>query len=417
MDPKFEKGGKWEKMYPLYETLSTFLFTPKHVTNKGSHIRDGVDLKRTMFMVIIALIPALLFGIYNTGHWHYEILSHANEMYPQYAEYGQYLTGFGDKVIYGLIKVLPLVVVSYAAGLGVELIFGFMKGHGLHEGFLVSGMLIPLIMPADVPLWMVAVATIFAVLIGKEIFGGTGMNIVNVALTARAFLFFAYPTAMSGNKVWKSGTSDLISSHNGVLPDGASGATALGDLATFVGDSPSVAGETLATTASNVDMVSKFEHAYDPLHAIVGMIPGSIGETSLIAIGLGALLLLYTGVASWRIILSFFAGGFVTALFMNLLSVNAYMDIPAFYHLIIGGFAFGAVFMATDPVTASQTQYGKFWYGALGGLLAVLIRVLNPAYPEGVMLAILFMNIMAPLIDHMVIQLNIKRRKKRFKIA
>ena len=417
MDPKFEKGGKWEKMYPLYETLSTFLFTPKHVTKKGSHIRDGVDLKRTMFMVILALVPALLFGIYNTGHWHYELLSHANEMYPQYADYGQYMTGFGDKVIYGLIKVLPLVVVSYAAGLGVELIFGFMKGHGLHEGFLVSGMLIPLIMPADVPLWMVAVATIFAVLIGKEVFGGTGMNIVNVALTARAFLFFAYPTAMSGNKVWKSGTSDLISSHNGVLPDGASGATALGDLATFVGDSPSVAGEPLKAAATNADMVSTFEQSYDPLHAIVGMIPGSIGETSLIAIGIGALILLYTGVASWRIILSFFAGGFATALLMNAISANAFMDIPAFYHLIIGGFAFGAVFMATDPVTASQTQYGKLWYGALAGVLAILIRVLNPAYPEGVMLAILFMNVMAPLIDHMIVQLNIKRRKKRFKTA
>lgn len=415
LDPKFEKGGKWEKMYPLYETLSTFLFTPKHVTKKGAHIRDGVDLKRTMFMVIIALIPCLLFGIYNTGHWHYELQSYLNP--EQYGTYSDYLTGFGDKVIYGLIQVLPIVVVSYAAGLGAEFIFGFIKGHGLHEGFLVSGMLIPLTMPADVPLWMVAVATIFAVVIGKEVFGGTGMNILNVALTARAFLFFAYPTAMSGDKVWKSGTKEVMAENGGLMPDGSSGATALGDLATFVGDSPSVAGEALSASASSGVLMEKFQEAYDPIHAFIGMIPGSIGETSTLAVLIGAGILLFTGVASWRIILSFFAGGLAFGLLMNGIGANAYMDMPAFYHLIIGGFAFGAVFMATDPVTASQTQYGKLWYGFLGGGLAVLIRVLNPAYPEGVMLAILFMNVMAPLIDHYVVQANIKRRQKRFKTA
>lgn len=415
LDPKFAKGGKWEKMYPLYESLSTFLFTPKHVTTKGSHIRDGVDLKRTMFMVVLAMIPALLFGIYNTGHWHYELQSYLNP--EQYGAYSDYMTGFGDKVIYGLFQVLPLVIVSYGVGLAVEFIFGFMRGHGLHEGFLVSGMLIPLIMPADVPLWMVGVATAFAVVIGKEVFGGTGMNIVNIALTARAFLFFAYPTAMSGDKVWKSGTSDIIAQNGGTLPDGASGATALGDLASLVGDSPIVAGEALSSSATSAELLQKFEGAYDPLHAIIGMVPGSVGETSVIAILLGAALLLYTGVASWRIILSFLAGGLVFGLLMNLIGANAYMDMPAYYHLIIGGFAFGAVFMATDPVTAAQTQYGKLWYGFLGGGLAVLIRVLNPAYPEGVMLAILFMNIMAPLIDHYVVQANISRRKKRFKTA
>ncbi|MDX1651889.1 MAG: NADH:ubiquinone reductase (Na(+)-transporting) subunit B [Brumimicrobium sp.] len=415
LDPKFEKGGKWEKLYPLYETLSTFLFTPKHVTKSGAHIRDGVDLKRTMFTVIIALIPCLLFGIYNTGHWHYELLSYLNP--EEYGAYKDYLTGFGDKVVYGLIKVLPLVIVSYAAGLAAEFVFAFSKGHGLHEGFLVSGLLIPLIMPADVPLWMVAVATVFAVVIGKEVFGGTGMNVVNIALTARAFLFFAYPTKMSGDKIWKSGTTDVIAENGGVLPDGASGATALGDLASFVGDSPTVAGEALAESASSGMLLEKFETAYDPLHAFIGMIPGSVGETSTLAVLIGAFILMFTGVGSWRIIFSFFAGGYLTGLLMNAIGANAYMDLPAYYHLIIGGFAFGAVFMATDPVTAAQTRYGKYWYGFLGGLLAVLIRVLNPAYPEGVMLAILFMNIMAPLIDHYVVQANIKRRQKRLKTA
>lgn len=411
LDPKFDKGGKWEKMYPLYETLSTFLFTPKHVTKRGAHIRDGVDLKRTMFMVVLALIPCLLFGIYNTGHWHYEMQSYFD---PAFVSYRDYLTGFGDKVIYGLIQILPIVVVSYAAGLAVEFVFGFLKGHGLHEGFLVSGMLIPLTMPADVPLWMVAVATIFAVVIGKEVFGGTGMNILNVALTARAFLFFAYPTAMSGDKVWKSGTDEMLVSTGNVIPDGASGATALGDLASFVGDSPVVAGQVLSKTD---DLVMHFEKAYDPIYAFIGMIPGSVGETSTLAALLGGLILITTGVASWRIIVSFFTGGLLFGLLMNAIGANPYMDLPAYYHLIIGGFAFGAVFMATDPVTAAQTQWGKLWYGFLGGGIAVLIRVLNPAYPEGVMLSILFMNVMAPLIDYYVIQANIKRRQKRFKTA
>lgn len=413
LDPHFEKGGKWEKMYPLYETLSTFLFTPKHVTKKGAHIRDGVDLKRTMFMVIIALIPCLLFGIYNTGHWHYELQSYIN---PEFAGYENYLTGFGDKVLFGLLKVLPVVIVSYAAGLAIEFIFAMKNGHGLHEGFLVSGLLIPLVMPADVPLWMVAVATVFAVLIGKEVFGGTGMNILNVALTARAFLFFAYPTSMSGENVWKSGTADVIKDNGGVIPDGASGATALGDLASMVGDSPVIAGQAM-NGVDAAGLMDKFQQAYDPIHAFIGMIPGSIGETSVIACLIGAAILLFTGVASWRIIFSFFAGGFVLGLLMNAIGANPYMDLPAYYHLIIGGFAFGAVYMATDPVTAAQTAVGKYWYGFLGGALAVLIRVLNPAYPEGVMLAILFMNVMAPLIDHYVVQGNIKRRQKRLKTA
>lgn len=414
LDPHFEKGGKWEKMAPLYESLATFLFTPKHVTTSGSHIRDGIDLKRTMFTVIIALIPALLFGIYNTGHWHYELLSFTN---PEYAAYTEYMVGFGDKMMYGVLRVLPLIIVSYGVGLSLEFLFGFIRGHALHEGYLVSGMLIPLIMPVDVPLWMVAVATAFAVVIGKEIFGGTGMNIVNIALTARAFLFFAYPTSMSGDKVWKGGTREVLAENGGIVPDGASGATPLGDVASFVGESPVVNGETLSASMSNAELLDKFSAAYDPMHMFMGMIPGSIGETSTLAILIGAAILLYTGVASWRIMGSFFAGGLLFGLLMNAIGANAYMDMPAYYHLILGGFAFGAVFMATDPVTAAQTQWGKVWYGFLGGGLAVLIRVLNPAYPEGVMLAILFMNITAPLIDHYVVQTNISRRKKRFKTA
>lgn len=415
LDPKFEKGGKWEKLAPLYETLATFPFTPKHVTTKGSHIRDGVDLKRTMMTVIIALIPCLLFGIYNTGHWHYQLLSVVNP--AEYGDYVNFMTGFSDKLIFGLIKVLPIVVVSYGVGLGVEFIFAMIRGHALHEGFLVTGMLIPLIVPVDVPLWMVAVATAFAVLIGKEVFGGTGMNIVNIALTARAFLFFAYPTQMSGDKVWKSGTLDIINENGGAIPDGISGATPLGDLASFVGDNPMVNGENLSASLSHADLLSKFEAAYSPIDSFLGMIPGSIGETSVVAILIGAAVLLITGVGSWRIMASFFAGGFLFGLLMQAIGVNAYMDLPAWYHLILGGFAFGAVFMATDPVTAAQTKWGKFWYGFIGGVFALVIRVLNPAYPEGVMLAILFMNVCAPLIDHYVVQVNVARRKKRFKTA
>ncbi len=415
-DPKFEKGAKWEKFHPFYETLTTFAFTPKHVTKKGAHIRDGVDLKRTMFMVVLALIPCLLFGIYNTGHWHYEVKASAGLISDSYIGYGAH---FGEKVMYGLAQVLPLVIVSYAVGLAVEFVFGYIKGHSLHEGYLVSGMLIPLTMPADVPLWMVAVATIFAVVIGKEVFGGTGMNIVNVALTARAFLFFAYPTAMSGDKVWKSGTQDVVNKL-GTLPDGASGATALGDLQsmkTAGNEAITIAGEAMPAGSSSEALLAKFNTVYDPMEAFFGMIPGSVGETSTFAALLGGAILLFTGVASWRIITSFFAGGLIFGLLMNVIGGNAYFDMPAYYHLIIGGFAFGAVFMATDPVTASQTSAGKYWYGFLGGGIAILIRTLNPAYPEGVMLSILFMNVMAPIIDHYVIQANVKRRLKRLKTA
>lgn len=390
MEPNFVKGAKYEKWNPLFETLATFAFTPKLVTTKGAHIRDAVDLKRTMMMVIIALIPCLLFGIYNTGHW--QMVAELGNRNLPYWENGL------DKFWNGSIIVLPLIVVSYGVGLGIEFLFGMLRGHSLHEGFLVSGMLIPLTMPADVPLWMVGVATAFAVIIGKEIFGGTGMNIINVALTARAFLFFAYPTSMSGDKVWMAGTETT-------KVDGFTGSTALGDLATFMSDKPVF------------QNLNGFTSEYTLSESFIGMIPGSVGETSTLACLIGAGILLITGVGSLRIMASFFVGGLAMGLLLNLMGGNPYFELPAFYHLVIGSFAFGAIFMATDPVSAAQTAKGKLVYGFLGGLLAILIRVLNPAYPEGVMLAILFMNISAPIIDYYVIQGNINRRLKRIKTA
>ncbi len=396
-EPKFAKGGKFEKWNPIFESFTTLAFTPAHTTKRGSHIRDGVDLKRTMMMVILALVPCLLVGIYNTGH------------FEMVAEMGTrdipYFDHFWTKVASGAFVVLPLLIVSYGVGLTVEFIFGVIKGHSLHEGFLVSGMLIPLVMPADVPLWMVGVATVFAVVIGKEIFGGTGMNIVNVALTARAFLFFAYPTSMSGDKVWMGGEEKLV--------DGFSGSTALGDLASFTTDKMTVAGKVVTES----DAIGTFENSYSMMDSFFGAIPGSVGETSVLACLLGAALLIFTGVGSLRIMLSFALGGLAGGYLMNAIGSNPYMDLPAMHHLVIGGFAFGAVFMATDPVTAAQTATGKIIYGFSAGLLAILIRVLNPAYPEGVMLAILFMNVIAPIIDHFVIQSNVKRRLKRLKTA
>lgn len=398
MEPKFSKGGKLEKWHPVFESFVTLAFTPKNTTKLGSHIRDGVDLKRTMITVIIAMVPALLFGIYNTGHWEM-VASGAELANPAFS----YWDAPWEKIMNGLAIVLPLIVVSYGVGLGIEFIFAMKRGHSLHEGFLVSGMLIPLIMPADVPLWMVGVATAFAVIIGKEIFGGTGMNIVNVALTARAFLFFAYPTAMSGDKVWLAG--DEV--------NGVTGATPLGDLASFMTPDAVLDGVPIG---EGVNAMEKFTTDHSVWEFFTGNMAGSIGETSTLAILMGAAILLITGVGSFRIMASFFAGGFLMGLILNAAG-GPYLDLPAVYHLVIGGFAFGAVFMATDPVTAAQTATGKIIYGLLGGMMAILIRVLNPAYPEGVMLAILFMNIMAPIIDHYVIQANIKKRLKRVKTA
>lgn len=367
--PQFEKGGKYEKLRSTFDAFETFLFVPAHTTRSGSHIRDNIDMKRTMSVVVIAMIPALLFGIWNVGYQHF--LSHGTD------------ASFWDMVAYGAWKVLPIVVVSYVVGLGIEFAFAQYRGHEVNEGFLVTGMLIPLVLPPDIPLWMVAVATAFCVIIGKEVFGGTGMNILNPALTARAFLFFAYPAFMSGDKVWIAEKADTYS-----------GATPLAEAA-------------LGTTDSAV----KFSHSFSEM--FYGTIPGSIGETSVLAILIGAIILVVTGIGSWRIMIASVAGAIFMGLLSNILSLNAYMDVPFYYHLVMGGFAFGTVFMATDPVTAAQTDMGKLWFGFFIGVVCVLVRVFNPAYPEGMMLAILLMNIFAPLIDHYVVESNIKRRLKR----
>ena len=381
--PNFEKGGKFAKLHSTFDAFETFLFVPNRVTRSGSHIRDCLDLKRVMIVVVVALLPALLFGMYNTGLQHFRAMGVAD---------ASVWTCFW----FGFLKVLPIIIVSYVVGLGIEFISAQIRGHEVNEGFLVSGMLIPMVMPVDIPLWMVAVATAFAVIIGKEVFGGTGMNVFNPALLARAFIFFGYTPYISGEKVWVAG----LTNGTGVV-DGYSGATPLTDAASAV-----------LTKADQV----QWTHGA-PIDWFLGTIPGCIGETSTLAILIGAVILLWTGIASWRIMLSVFAGGYLTGLLFNLIGANAYMDIPAYYHLIIGGFAFGAVFMATDPVTASQTNTGKFIYGFLIGFLAVMIRVLNPGYPEGMMLAILFMNAVAPLIDYYVVQANIRRRNRRLKLA
>lgn len=366
----FNKGEKWEKFAPAFNAFDTFLYVPNHTTKKGAHIRDAVDLKRTMITVVIALLPALFYGIYNTGFQHYSQL-------------GEAFT-FWDAFVHGALKVLPMVAVSYIVGLGIEFVFAIYRGHEVNEGYLVTGLLIPMIMPVDIPLWMVAVSVAFAVLIGKEAFGGTGMNILNPALTARAFAFFAYPTFMSGNKVWVSDATHI---------DAISGETILGTLA---------AGK---------------EVTYDAWTMFSGAIPGSIGETSTLWIVIGAAILILTGIGSWRIMAGGLIGGAFMGFLFNLWSANDLMAFPWYQQLLVGGFAFGLVFMATDPVSAAQTQKGKWIYGILIGIFCIMIRVFNPAYPEGVMLAILLMNVFAPTIDHYVIQSSVKRRKKRLSTA
>jgi Na+-transporting NADH:ubiquinone oxidoreductase subunit B len=379
--PPFEKGGKLYFFHAGFEAIETFLFVPNRTTQGRVHIRDANDMKRTLILVMIAMVPALLVGIWNTGFQHFLALGVE--------------AGFWQMVWFGFLKVLPLFVVSYVVGLGIEIAFAQMRKEEVAEGFFVSGMLIPMVMPADVPLWMVAVATVFAVVIGKEVFGGTGMNILNPALVARAFLFFAYPGQMSGEKVWIAGLTD----GTGVV-DGFSGSTILGQAA-----------------QNATSFVNGLGETYSSWDMFLGTIPGSIGETSTLAILIGAVILILTGVGSWKVIVSVFAGGLTMGLLLNAFAVNEFMALPFWEHMILGGFAFGAVFMATDPVTAAQTEKGKWIYGFLIGLLAILIRVLNPAYPEGVMMAILLMNVFAPLIDHYVIEGNIRRRLKRAKVT
>ena len=368
MKTPFDKGQKFEKLYPAFNAFETFLFVPNHTSKTGSHIRDAIDLKRVMITVIIALLPALVYGIYNTG---YQYLYQTGETFSTF-----------DAFLHGSYKILPMIAVSYIVGLGIEFAFAVFRGHQVNEGYLVTGLLIPMIMPVDIPLWMVGVSVAFAVLIGKEAFGGTGMNILNPALTARAFAFFAYPTYMSGNQVWVSEASNV---------DGVSGETILGMLA--AGNSP---------------------EQYSVMEMFIGSIPGSIAETSTLMVLIGAAILIYAGVGSWRIMVGSIIGAAVTGFLFNLWGANELMSFSWFNHLIVGGFAFGIVFMATDPVSAAQTLKGKWIYGLLVGVFCILIRVFNPAYPEGVMLAILLMNVFAPTIDHYVIEASVKRREKRF---
>jgi len=382
---------KGTKMAPAFNAIHTFLYLPNEVTHGGTHIKAADDLKRTMNTVIMALIPCLLFGMFNAGYQHYAAIdgSLRNNILANFFTL--------DNLWIGIIKVLPLVVISYGVGLLVEFIFAVIKGHEVEEGYLVTGMLVPLIVPVDTPLWMLAVAVVFGVIIGKEVFGGTGMNILNPALTIRAFLFFAYPTWMSGDKVWvydavnRTGTADAIS------------------------------GETiLGSYAQNQEVI------YSNWDKFFGFIPGSVGETSTFLILLGAAFLIFTKIGSWRIIVSTFVGAAVMGLIFNgIVNADIITESSKFYglmstnwweHLMIGGLAFGAVYMATDPVTGSQTNKGKWIYGFLIGFISIMIRVFNPAYPEGVFLAILLMNVFAPTIDHYVVQGNVKKRLKRAKV-
>ncbi|MEC7895689.1 MAG: NADH:ubiquinone reductase (Na(+)-transporting) subunit B [Bacteroidota bacterium] len=389
--PLFQKGGKFEKGYYLFEALETFLFVPDHVTSKkGVQVKDVIDLKRLMMTVVIAMIPCLLFGIWNVGHQHF--LANGSSV------------SFLEKIIFGSKVVLPVVLVSYTAGGIVEVIFSTIRRHPINEGFLVTGMLIPLIMPPGIPLWQVALATVFATTVAKEVFGGTGMNILNVALTARVFLYFGFPSDISGD-VWTYYGND-----NQELISGYSGATPL-----YLG----------ASTVDNVDsnslayLLDEYSEAinqtefYSFQNMFLGAIPGSIGETSTLMCLIGAFILIFTGVGSWRIMLSVFLGAYCMGFLFNLIGSNEFMLISPEYHFVFGGLAFGAVFMATDPVTAAQTETGKWIYGFMIGLLTVVIRIFNPAYPEGIMLAILFMNVFAPLIDFYIVKANKKRRLKR----
>ena len=363
LKPTFSKGGKLAFLESTFDGFETFLFVPNKTTQRGAHIRDCNDMKRTMIVVVLALVPALLFGCYNTG-----------------IQVG--LEGW-TAFFYGLVRILPMIATSYIVGLGIEFTAAQLRGHAINEGFLVSGLLIPLVMPVNTPIWMVAIGTAFAVIFGKEVFGGTGMNVFNPAVLARAFVFFAYTPQMSGEKVWYSDWTMM-----GAQVDGVSGATAL---------------EQLASTGAM---------QWSPLEAFLGFIPGSFGETSTLAILIGAAILLFTGVASWKTMVSVFVGGAATA---YLFGAFGAFDYPAYYHLLVGGFAFGAVFMATDPVTSAQTSTGKYIVGFLTGAIAILIRQVNPAYPEGMMLSILFMNALAPLIDYYVVEANIRRRQNRVK--
>lgn len=380
--PSFEEGGKFHAFRSVFDGFETFLFVPNTTAKRGSHIHDCIDSKRAMSMVVIALLPALLFGMYNVGFQHY--LVHGEE------------ASFFSMFIYGFLAVLPKIVVSYLVGLGIEFIVAQWRGEEIQEGFLVSGLLIPMIVPVECPLWILAIATAFAVIFAKEVFGGTGYNFLNVALVTRAFLFFAYPTKMSGDAVWVSQDGLCCLGSENALVDGFTGATPLGQVATGAAEVTNAIGS-----------------AMSPMDMIIGLYPGSIGETSVIAIGIGAIILLWTGIASWKTMLSVFVGGALTAMMFNSIGANEVMNMPWYEHIFLGGFCFGAVFMATDPVTSPRVECGKYIYGFLIGFVAIVIRCLNPGYPEGMMLAILLMNIFAAVIDYCFVQHNISKRMKR----
>jgi Na+-transporting NADH:ubiquinone oxidoreductase subunit B len=381
--PNFEKGRKYERYYPIFEMMDTILLWTNKRTQKEPHVRDPLDIKRFMMIVIVAVLPATLFGVYNIGLQHYRAVGVSAE--------------FWDMFLFGLLKFLPIVIVTYAVGGFWEVLFAVIRKHEINEGFLVTGILFPLILPATIPLWQVAVAITFGVVLGKEVFGGTGMNILNPALTARAFVFFAYPGKISGDKVWTA-----IDAAKDKVVDGFSGATPL------LVASGTPAGESAVKHVNDA--------GFDFMNMFYGFIPGSIGETSTLAILIGAVILIATGVGSWKIMTAVFPGGYATALLFNAIAgpgSAGIFTLPAVCHLVMGGFAFGAVFMATDPVSAAQTETGKWIYGFLIGFLTIMIRTVNPAYPEGMMLAILFMNVFSSLIDYYVIKANIKRRLSR----
>ena len=383
---RFEKGGDLAKWKPLFEATDTILFWTNERTKISPHVRDSLDLKRFMMMVIVALVPSTLFGIYNIGYQHYYALGQQPELWNSF--------------LFGFIKFLPIVIVSYAVGGFWEVLFSIIRKHEVNEGFLVTGILFPLTLPPTIPLWQVAVAISFGVVIGKEVFGGTGMNVLNPALTARAFVFFAYPGKISGDKVWTA-----IDTAKDKVIDTFSGATPL-----LVASNTEAGGQALQS-------LQHIQYGdFGLTNLFMGLIPGSIGETSALCALIGAIILIITRVGSWRIIVSVFAGGYATAWLMNVLAganSTGMFTLPPHYHLVMGGFAFGAVFMATDPVSAAQTNTAKWFYGLLIGALAIMVRVVNPAYPEGMMLAILFMNVFAPLIDYYIIKANIRRRLKR----
>ncbi|XZE52152.1 NADH:ubiquinone reductase (Na(+)-transporting) subunit B [Planctomycetaceae bacterium SH139] len=408
--PYFDKGGVLHKMYPMYEALDTFLYTPGEITKGSTHVRDGIDLKRMMITVVLALVPATMFGMWNVGYqansaiakmevveasysfdWHHFV--HA-EVFGLGHDPGNFL----DNFIYGAIHFLPIYIVCMFVGGHIELIFSILRGHEINEGFLVTGLLFPLILPPNIPLWQVAIGIAFGVIVAKEVFGGTGRNILNVALTARAYLYFAHATEISGDQVWTA-------------VDGYSGATALGAMA--IAD-PAVGMQTLEAVGRPWG-----ESAITLQSAFLGTIQGSIGETSTLMCLLGAAILIAAGVGSWKIMSGVVLGVVATSLALNAVGseTNALFEMPFYWHLSIGGLAFGLVFMATDPVSASMTEVGKWFYGALIGFMTVLIRVINPAFPEGIMLAILFGNVFAPLIDYFVVQFNVRRRVARYATA